>query len=548
VQTADAASGALAIDVTGLPRGNNVLRLVAADEAGRRVEQPVSLWIEPRAVNVTDSVIYEIFVDRFRASDGNALAAPSSPGARAGGTLDGVRAELEKGTFEALGVTTLWLTPPTVTPDEPRLGRSGHLEEAYHGYWQLDTRVVDPRLGGDEALDRLVEAAHRRGVRILIDIVPNHVYERHPRYLLHQNDGWFHEGRDKCVCGDDACSWATDIEHCWFTAYLPDYRFQNAEVMRVTADDAAYWMTRFHVDGVRIDAVPMMPRATTRRIVDALRGAIAPDSASFSVGEVFTGTDGLDTIRYYLGSDGLSSAFDFPLMWTMRDAVAADLLGFTDVDAMLAKSEAAVAGSSNVFARMLDNHDTSRFLSEAAGDGERDAWDDPPPDPDSDVPYRRLEIGMALLFTMPGIPVLYYGDEVALAGASDPDSRRVMPDLSSLTPNQAHVAEVTRRLGALRTDYEALRSGTMRTLLADRDRYAFIRETVRETTTNWFPVATLVSKSNDATTITLGGDTFPPGVYVDAFSGEQFAIERSRATSVPMPPLSFRVLVPAGSP
>jgi glycosidase len=192
---------------------------------------------------------------------------------------------------------------------------------------------------------------------------------------------------------------------------------------------------------------------------------------------------------------------------------------------------------------MLDNHDTSRFLSYAAGDGERDAWDDPPPDPDSDIPYRRLELGLALLFTMPGIPVLYYGDEVGLAGASDPDSRRVMPDLPSLTPRQAHVLEITRRLGALRTEIEALRSGTKRTLFDDRDRYAFLRETE-----NGSLAAILVSKSTEATTLTLAAlGSFLPGVYLDAISGEQFAVGQSRFISVPMPPLSFRVLVPAAS-
>jgi glycosidase len=313
--------------------------------------------------------------------------------------------------------------------------------------------------------------------------------------------------------------------------------------MRLAADDAAYWMTRFHADGVRIDAVPMMPLAATRRIVDGLRRVVAPTAASFTLGEIFTGTDGLPTIRGYLGPDGLSSAFDFPLMWTLRDAVADDRLGFAEVDAVLQQGEAGVAGSGSLLARMLDNHDTSRFLSEAAGDGARNAWDDPPGDPDSDVPYQRLELGLALLFTMPGIPVLYYGDEVGLAGASDPDSRRVMPDLPSLTLRQAHVVEITRRLGALRTEVEALRSGTMRTLLADRDRYAFIRET-----TNGSLAATLVSKSSEATTIALGGsDALPPGVYVDTMSGEQFAVSRSRIPSVPMLPMSFRVLVPTTS-
>jgi hypothetical protein len=167
---ADATTGTLAITVSGLLRGNQVVRVIAEDVQGRRAEQPVSLWVEPRAPSWNDAVIYEIFVDRFRASDGGALPSPSSPGLRAGGSLDGVRAELEQGTFEALGVTALWISPPTTTPDEARIGRSGHLEEAYHGYWQLDTRQVDPRLGGDAALDRLIEAAHRRGIRILIDI------------------------------------------------------------------------------------------------------------------------------------------------------------------------------------------------------------------------------------------------------------------------------------------------------------------------------------------------------------------------------------------
>jgi glycosidase len=537
---ADAATGALVITVAGLPRGNNVVRVVVEDERGHSASQLVSLWVEPRAPSWGDAVLYEIFIDRFRASDGRALSPPSSPGLRAGGTLDGVRAELEKGTFEALGVTALWLSPPAATPEEARIGRSGRLEEAYHGYWQLDTRAVDPRLGGEAALDRLIEAAHRRGIRILIDIVPNHLYEKHPRYLLHRHDGWFHHGPDKCVCGEGACSWATDIEHCWFTDYLPDYRFQNAEVMRDAADDAAYWMTRFHVDGVRIDAVPMMPRAASRRIVDRLRRAVAPSAASFTLGEVFTGTDGLATIRSYLGPDGLSSAFDFPLMWMVREAVANGRVGFAEVDAVLTQGEAAVAGSGNLLARMLDNHDTSRFLSQAAGDGDRHAWDDPPGDPDSDLPYQRLALGLALLFTVPGIPVLYYGDEVALAGASDPDSRRVMPDLALLSTRQRRVLDVARRLGTLRTNLEALRMGAKRTLIADRDQYVFTRQTAGGAV-----AVVLLSNSGAPATIVLAPGTLSSGRYIDAFDDAAFQVETGVPTPIRMAPLSFRILTPA---
>ena len=537
---ANAETGTLAIAVPGLARGKNVVRVVAQDVEGRRVEQPVSLWVEPRAPSWNDAVIYEIFVDRFRGPGGRALSPPTSPGLRAGGTLDGVRAELEKGTFEALGITALWLSPPTTTPDEPRIGRSGRLEDAYHGYWQLDTRQIDPRLGGEEALDRLVEAAHRRGIAILIDIVPNHVYERHPRYLVHRDDGWFHQGSSKCVCGDDACSWATEIEHCWFTDFLPDYRFENSDVMRATAEDTAYWMTRFHVDGVRIDAVPMMPRAATRRMVDAMRRA-APGEASFALGEIFTGSGGYPTIRYQLGPDGLSSAFDFPLMWTLRDAVATGRAGFAEVDAILRESEAAVAGSGSVLARMLDNHDTSRFLSEAAGDGNRHAWDDPPGDPDSDAPYQRLELGLALLMTLPGIPVLYYGDEIGLAGATDPDSRRVMPEFALLSARQRRILDVARNLGALRAKIEALRTGEQRTLVADRDHYAFTRGTA-----NGSFAVVLASKRAEPSTIELAPDVLGAGDYVDALDHTMLHIERAASTSIAMEPFSLRVLTPLG--
>jgi glycosidase len=343
------------------------------------------------------------------------------------------------------------------------------------------------------------------------------------------------------VCGiDEGCTWATDILRCSFTDYLPDYRFEHPDVMRLAAEDAAYWTTRFHVDGVRIDAVPMMPRAATRRIVDALRGAVAPAAASVTLGEVFTGTNGYPTIQPYLGPGGLSSAFDFPLMWTMRDAIATDRVGFAEVDAVLAHGEASIAGSGSIFARMLDNHDTSRFLSEAAGDGARHAWDDPPGDPPNDAPYQRLELGLALLFTLPGIPVVYYGDEIGLAGATDPDSRRVMPRLSDLAPRQARVLGVARKLGALRAATEALRRGGRRTLHADRDTYAYTR-----TAKGGDTALVLLSKSTRATSLAVAANTLPDGKYVDAMTGEEVTFSHGEATSVAIAPLSFRIFVSA---
>jgi hypothetical protein len=378
---AEPADGTLTVAAGGLPPGKHTVTLDAADGSGRAATARAAVWVKPAVETWDDVVLYQIVTDRFRGDGGAPLAPPPTPGTRAGGTLDGVTAEIERGTFAALGVSALWLSPVYTNPDDFRAGLDGHLYQGYHGYWPLADRAVDPHLGGEAALDALIASAHRHGLRVLFDIVPHHVYEKNPRYLAHQHDGWFNDGPDHCVCGTSGCDWGTHIETCWFTSYLPDARWQNDGSMQGAVDDAVFWMSRFDADGVRIDAVPMMPRATTRRIVHALRDSEAPARALFSVGEVFTGggEGGLDQIKYYLGPDGLDSAFDFPLMWAMRDVIAQGSTGFDEIESTLAATEQGLAGSGAVVARMLDNHDTSRFLSAAAGDDAADPWSEPPP-------------------------------------------------------------------------------------------------------------------------------------------------------------------------
>src|SRR5262249_9721526 len=97
-------------------------------------------------VTPPDGLLYQIMIDRFRDAAGP-LAAPATPGDRAGGTLDGVRAAIETGYFAKLGVTTLWLSPVYQNPDGKHVGRDGHLYEAYHGYWPSQPRTVEPKLG-----------------------------------------------------------------------------------------------------------------------------------------------------------------------------------------------------------------------------------------------------------------------------------------------------------------------------------------------------------------------------------------------------------------
>ncbi|MFY0541829.1 alpha-amylase family glycosyl hydrolase [Nannocystis pusilla] len=171
----------------------------------------------------------------------------------------------------------------------PRGPRDGHLYEGYHGYWPLDSRGVDSRIGGEAALRSLVTAAHARGLRVLLDLVPNHVYEDNPRYRESQAQELWNMSDPPCVCGLGSCDWGRYIQTCWFTPYLPDVRLERPEALRWAYEDAVWWTEAFDLDGLRVDAVPMMPRAATRRIAAEVRERLAPREASFFVGEVFTG-------------------------------------------------------------------------------------------------------------------------------------------------------------------------------------------------------------------------------------------------------------------
>jgi hypothetical protein len=228
-------------------------------------------------------------------------------------------------------------------------------------------------------------------------------------------------------------------------------------------------------------------------------------------------------------------------MWTLRDTIAGQRAGFDAVEDIVAQSEDALRGSGAVPARMLDNHDTSRFASESAGNGGNDPWAAPPPQPESAAVYAKQRMALALTFSLPGMPVLYYGDEVALAGASDPDSRRVMPAPDALSPAQQKTLAFVQRLGTLRGCLPALRRGARIPVWADGTTYAFARDAG-----DGAPALALFSTAGATTMISVPGGIVPPGDYVDALSGEPVTLSGGDLVSID--PLTAKILVPAKSP
>jgi len=305
--------------------------------------------------------------------------------------------------------------------------------------------------------------------------------------------------------------------------------------------DVAAMVLAHDGDGVRIDAVPMMPRAAVRRMAfDLRRLADGFGHTSFMLGEIFTGPGNFGDIRQHLGPFELDSSFHFPLMWSLRGAIAHDASPMSDIADTLDAADASWAGSGVTPTLIIGNHDVTRFSSESAGDADGDGWN-PAPQSTDPVVYAKQRLAMAAIYTLPGAPVVYYGDEVGLAGRSDPDSRRVMPADASLSADQLATRTYVEKLGQLRTCSPPLRRGARTTLLASAERYVFSR------VAPGFPpaIVELARNPKAADTIKLTGALATK--YVDTLTGTTFDATSGTLT-LPPSQHTARVLLPVEDP
>ncbi len=538
---ADPASGAVDVALHTLSPGKHTIEVVLRDRDGRLADPKLAVvWVESRPFDLRDTVIYQVMVDRFRASDGSPLTPPNIASDRAGGTVRGVTSSLDA--IAALGANTIWLSPLYPNPAGTFPGSDGRTYSSYHGYWPIASRGIEPLLGSEADVDALVQAAHARGMRVVFDVVPNHVHQQHPYAKDHKKPGddWFNDTGGGCVCGTRGCDWSTHIQDCWFAPYLPDLDWTNPVVADQVTSDVLYWMDRFDGDGLRIDAVPMMPRAAARRIAAGVRDRFDQGGhRSLVLGENFTGPGGYSLLKYQLGPFGLDSEFHFPLMWSLRRVVATGSAPMTDLESTILSGEAAWEGSGAVMGLMIGNHDVSRFSSVSAGDADGDGWT-PAGQATEALVYAKQTFALGVVYTLPGAPVVYYGDEVALAGRQDPDSRRVMPAEADLTDAQKATRDAVTRLGKARACVTSLRRGGYRTLFVDDEHLVFAREADGEA-----PAIVVLGRAPTAAVgVPLPG--ISAGDYVDLVGGARASL-RPELTNLAPEPFSVHVYVPASS-
>ena len=457
------------------------VRISGKDTKGVAAEND-NLWLpiwSDDAFTWTEATMYLVFTDRFR--DGDATP-PETDGAVAqiagyyGGDFDGVRAAIEDGYFESLGVDTLWLSPVYENPASSFAGSGGELYMGYHGYWPVDPLVTETNYGSDTALLALIDAAHKRGIRILFDIVLNHVHEDH--IYCQEHPEWC---STTCVCGDPGCDWegpqGRTID-CQFAPYLPDLNYQNPDIVDRMMADVLALMMKFDADGLRIDAAKHMDHVIMRtlrlRLEEMERDGAAP---FYLVGETFTGDRG--QIMDYVADYELHGQFDFPLYYAIRGVFAGGG-SFRDLENSASDSARTYGAALPYMSPFLGNHDIARMATDIAGNklGKFENTPDLMAEGGDEVTQwniiNRMSMAFAFVMTQPGVPLIYYGDEVGLAGGDDPDNRRVMP--ATLNANQRTLRGRVQELGQARKTLAALRGPTRQELWLDDSFYVYARE------------------------------------------------------------------------
>jgi glycosidase len=497
---------------------------------------------DPGVFDWRDAVLYFVLVDRFK--DGDPSNNQITPNVEAaanwqGGDLAGVLQKLNEGYFTQLGVNALWLSSPADAAESRGLGREdAHYYSGYHGYWPSNLAEVEPRLGTMVLLQQVVEAAHRAGIKVLLDYVMNHVHIESPVYQQHPDWFWPNskDGHD-CICGM-GCSWDNlpDRTRCWFADYLPTFNFTVDAARAFSVDDAVQWVKNTGVDGYRLDAVKHIETSWITELRTRVMYEVEPvrNQHFYMVGETFTGDRAfiksfLDPCRM------LDGQFDFPLRnqvilsLLLRSGPMSDLISFMDQNATFYGNA--------IMSTFIGNHDVPRSIHFAQdsplwtdpwANGRDRNWSNQPGLVAETSAYERLSVAFALLLTNRGIPLIYYGDEIGLPGAGDPDNRRMMT-WSGYNAGQNLLLDRVKKLTAVRAAHPALRRGVRTTLFSDHDTWAYSMVDGTDT------VYVLLNRSDSARSV--GG--LPSAALKDALTQETVS-----GPSVSVAARGFRILTP----
>ncbi|MGN0350081.1 MAG: glycoside hydrolase family 13 protein [Roseburia sp.] len=395
-------------------------------------------WMNPSDIAktpdwVADTIWYQIFPDRF--CNGNSAINPSyvKPWKCEktgywdvyGGDLEGIRKKIPY--LKDLGITGIYLTPIFQA-------------NSNHKYNTMDYRKIDENFGDEETLKKLVKELHEAGIRVMLDAVFNHSGKEFAPWQDVLEKGkeskyfdWFfiqewpidrtaHHTRD-----GKFFSFA-------FAADMPKLNTNHPEVIAYFKDICSYWLKEWKIDGIRFDVGNEVSHTFLKEIRSALK-AINPEV--YLLGEIWH-----DSISWLQG-DEYDSVMNYPFCQSLNEFYIDPGRTAKDFECSINRCYSLYMEQTNrVLFNLLDSHDTERLKNRVKNMGQF---------------YQQL----AILFTMEGSPCIYYGTEIAMEGAHDPDCRRCMPwEKIEQGEYQEEIAQM-KALIAVRKNYAACKSGKL---------------------------------------------------------------------------------------
>jgi len=549
---------AFSVSLSGLEATRHTLRFEVTDEDDYTSKEIyVPFWLDGNAWD--GGLMYYAFIDRVAngdTSNDSSEGATWELGSYMGGDFQGLTDMLPY--LDDLGVTVIWIANPQDNAEGAYDADCGDYS-GYHGYWPDSARTVEEHFGGDAALRELVQAAHGRNMRVLMDWVVNHVHDSHPYYVNHADDDWFNP-LVTCKVGDDYSNFDLIPETCWFAEYLPDIKFYNPDPLNQIVEDAMWWIKEYELDGFRVDGAKHVPMSVPYNLSGRLKediehSFVGGDEDFYTVGETFSTS--YDLINLYVGDHRLDAQFDFPLYYTVRNTFIDYSASMADLYASRAASDSAYGGA--VMSQFLGNHDVSRFTSYAASGGWADSDDsmcltgEVTTDP---AIYAKLRLAWTFLLTQPGLPLVYYGDEIGMPGYKDPSNRGPLWWYSSaIGTGEVDIGDVAAglnnpdqhedvlwhvaNLGTVRRTHPAMHSGTQSQWWEEEHLYAFTR------TTGDDHVLVIINRADSGASLTngLSWTGLPSsGTWEDVLTGDTFTASGDSIT-VTVDAYQSRVLV-----
>ncbi|MCX6150256.1 MAG: alpha-amylase family glycosyl hydrolase [Ignavibacteriales bacterium] len=491
-----------------------------------------------------DSNIYSIMIDRF--NDGDKLndipVAHDSLFPQAnymGGDFQGIINKIEDGYFDSLSINVIWISPVYDNPDvafrefpKPHRWYSG-----YHGYWPVHHQMVEEKFGTMEKLKELVAKAHNHKIKILLDFVAHHVHIDHPFYKEHPD--WF--GKLKLPDGRlNLRFWDEYRLTTWFEPYMPSFDFINSSnAINAMTENAVWWLKESGADGFRHDAVKHVPnefwRALTKRLKEEI--GIPENKIVYQIGETF-GNHKL--VKSYVNNGQLNAQFNFDLSYFAIPVFLEQDKSFTTLDLHM-KQCLDVYGVNNLMGNIMDSHDKVRFMAYADGDFKTQgvdsremAWNNPPQVDHADS-YKKAELYLAFMHTIPGLPIIYYGSEFGMTGLDDPDNRRMMKFGVQLSQLEKEMLKITRTITKLRLEHSALRYGDFQTLKADNLIYSYLRADMNEKL-----IVVLNKDQKEQTTELRIPSVYKSQKLIDVLNNDSIEIKNNTATLV-LPAFGWKV-------